>query len=114
MSQDEDAEFPEEKRGWLNKHYHFIWLGESTAHTDFRKAIKPKTPKAKAKIKVRPSVEQPAANPQGSAAVVSSTGGSQTTLSEIKAWVEAGKLRDGPRTEMPKDEVRNSTIAHSV
>ena len=44
-------ELPVEKSGWLNSHYHFIMSGESTDHTDFRKAIKPKSPKAKAKVK---------------------------------------------------------------
>ena len=39
-------EIPSEVSKWLNQHYHFLVTGDNTEVTDFRKPIKPKTPKA--------------------------------------------------------------------
>ena len=39
----------------MNLQYQFILRGDNTESTDFRKPVKLKTPKAKAKIKKRPS-----------------------------------------------------------
>ena len=52
---------PPECQGWLNQHYHFLLSGDNTEVTDFRKPIKPKTPKAKSKLnmalrKIRPNL----------------------------------------------------------
>ena len=44
---------------WLNQHYHFLLAGDNTEVTDFRKPIKPKTPKAKSKLKIRPNFNRP-------------------------------------------------------
>ena len=44
---------------YLNLQYHFILSGDSTDATDFRKPVKLKTPKAKAKIVKRPAAKTP-------------------------------------------------------
>ena len=54
-------EVPTECQKWFNSHYHFLLSGENTEETDFRKPIKPKTPKAKSKLnmalrRVRPNI----------------------------------------------------------
>ena len=47
--------------GSLNSHYYCILMGESSAHTDFRKAVKVKTPKSKKKAKPKPGAAKPGA-----------------------------------------------------
>ena len=42
-------------KDWVNLQYHFIMRGDNTESTDFRKPIKPKTPKAKSKVMKRPT-----------------------------------------------------------
>ena len=56
-TEDEESVLPEGK-DWVNLQYHFIMRGDNTEKTDFRKPIKPKTPKAKSKVMKRPTTRR--------------------------------------------------------